>query len=71
MADDVWRGCFDRHAPQSMNEASTADGVPEAEFLVELIRAASPESVARGTFGRRPVDLDEREIMVVMRRPEG
>ena len=63
MADSVRRELFDSYAPQYMNEAFTADSLREVAFLDEVL------GVPAGAWGRRPVDLDEWEIMVVMRKP--
>jgi hypothetical protein len=60
MTDSVWRQFFDSYAPQFMSEVFTADGVREVEEVW---------GGTAGSWGRRPVDLDEREIMFVMRRP--
>jgi len=63
MADSVWRELFDSYAPQYMNEVFTADSVREVELPAEVL------GLPAGAWGRRPVDLDEWEIMVVMRKP--
>jgi hypothetical protein len=60
MADSVWREFFDSYAPQYMNEAFTADSMREVDHIW---------GGTAGAWGRRPVDLDQWEIMVVMRRP--
>ena len=63
MTDSVWHELFDSYAPQSMNEVCTVDSVREVEFLVDVL------GLPAGSWGRRPVDLDEWEIMVVTRKP--
>lgn len=63
MTDDVWREFFDSFAPQYMNEVFTSDSVREAAFL------ADEPAMSGGAWGRRLLELDEMEIMVVMRRP--
>ena len=63
MTDSVWRELFDSYAPQYTNEVFTVDSVREAELLVEVL------DLPGGAWGRRPVDLDEWEIMMVMTKP--
>jgi len=63
MTDSVWRELFASYAPQHMNEVFTADSAREVELLGEVL------DVLAGAWGRRPVDLDEWEIMVVTRKP--
>jgi hypothetical protein len=66
VTDDVWREFFDSSAPQYMDEIFTTDSVREAGFLVDLSGGGTA-----GNWGRRPVELDEMEIMAVLRRPQG
>lgn len=63
MTDGVWRESFDGFAPRYMNEMLASYSACEAAFLVDEL------DVPAGVWWRRPVDLDEMEIMVVMRRP--
>ena len=59
MADSVWREFFDGYVPIELRLLCRMAG-----FEVEHVWGGTA-----GAWGRRRVDLDEWEIMVVMRKP--
>lgn len=73
----AWESFFDAHAPVYEDNVFTKNTLREVDFLLEeftLPPGASILDVGCGTagnWGRRPLDLDEMEIMVVARKAGG